>query len=74
LSAPVSGLFYTAEVGTVREARGEKFVDRTGRSLVAVGNTALKPGGPTRADVRSVAIEGLGGGASGPSTGLHAGG
>lgn len=52
----------------------EQVVDRIGGSLVAVGNTSLKPGGPSYQEFVNATIQGFGSGASGPSSGHHAGG
>ena len=52
----------------------EQVGDRIGGSLVAVGNTAFKPGDASPQEHLNGAIQGFGSGASGPSTGLHAGG
>ena len=52
----------------------EQVVDHFGGSIVASGNTGLQPGRAQRKDFSRGVIQGIVGGAFGPSTGLHAGG
>ena len=68
-SAPDSSLFCTAGVDLFETVVEEHLVDRVGGLAFAVGNTGLKPGGATSEDLVSGAIQGFGGGASGPSSG-----